>query len=279
MFVRYTLRTMSHATQSLPAPTVTRLFTTPIKGFALNEPDAVTLNENGAVGDRDFFILDDTQRLFSITRTGVFGGWRAHFDSEQDVLSLTSPDGQLLQDTVIEGPATVTDFWESRDVPGHVVGGRWSEQLSNIAGRPVVLVRTTRPGDGYDERPVTLAAEESVSELARATSSDPIDIRRFRMLINLAGVEPYEEETWSGLTVRIGSALLRMGGPVPRCNATTRNPDTGKRDLKTLKLIAESRGMRPNEFGEDLNLGAYASVIEPGSVRVGDAVLVEHSPS
>jgi uncharacterized protein YcbX len=64
-----------------------------------------------------------------------------------------------------------------------------------------------------------------------------------------------------------------MRGPVPRCNATTRNPDTGAKDLKTLQLIAQGRGMQPDEFGEDgLNLGAYADVIEPGVVSLGDPV-------
>ena len=38
---------------------------------------------------------------------------------------------------------------------------------------------------------------------------------------------------------------------MPRCNATTRNPDTGAKDLKTLGLIAEGRGMQPDEFGEE----------------------------
>ena len=64
-----------------------------------------------------------------------------------------------------------------------------------------------------------------------------------------------------------------MRGPVPRCNATTRNPDTGEKDLKTLRLIAEGRGMQPDEFGEEgLNLGAYADVVEPGVISVGDRV-------
>ena len=122
-------------------------------------------------------------------------------------------------------------------------------------------------------RAVTVVSEESVAELARVTNSEPIDIRRFRMLINISGVPAYEEETWHPRSVRIGTAVLKMRGPVPRCNATTRNPDSGAKDLKTLGLIAEGRGMQPDEFGEEaLNMGAYADVVEPGVVTVGDLV-------
>jgi len=259
--------------KTLPAvPTVTRLFTTSIKGFNLSEPSSVTLNANGAVGDCDFFLVDDKQELISITRTGAFASWRAEFDPEEGILTLTSRDDRVLEDKVVEGDAAVFDFWGSRDVRGQFVGDPWPTWLSEIAGQPVSLIRATQSGDAFDETAVTMLSEESVAELARATKTDSIDIRRFRMLINIAGGTAYEEEGWFPKPVRIGSAILQMRGPVPRCNATTRDPDTGKKDLKTLQLIAESRGKQPNEFGEDLNMGAYAEVIEPGVVSVGDRV-------
>lgn len=255
------------------APTVTRLFTTPIKGFSLGEPESVRLGITGADGDRDFFIVDSDHQLLSITRTGAFAGWRAQFDRDASVLTLVSSDGRVLEDKVVEGADAAVDFWESHTVPGHIVGGLWSPWLSEIAGQSVHLVRASEPGGANDVAAVTAVSEESIAELGRVTNAESIDIRRFRMLINLSGVAAYEEETWRPATVRIGSALLKMRGPVPRCNATTRNPDTGTKDLKTLRLLAEGRGMQPDEFGEDgLNLGAYADVVEPGVVSVGDRV-------
>jgi uncharacterized protein YcbX len=257
----------------MPVATVTRLFTTPVKGFALAEPDSVMLESSGAVGDRDFFVIDANQQLLSITRTGVFASWQARFDRDSDVLTLISSDGRVLEDKVTPGAGTVVDFWESHDVAGHVVGGPWSAWLSEIVGQPVQLVRANDPGGATDVTAVTVLSEESVAELARVTDSETIDPRRFRMLINVSGVAAFAEETWHPSTARIGSALVKMRGPVPRCNATTRNPDTGAKDLKTLQLIAQGRGMQPDEFGEDgLNLGAYADVIEPGVVSLGDPV-------
>ena len=264
---------MNVSPNGVSAPTVTRLFTTPIKGFSLGQPDSVTLGRTGAVGDRDFFVIDSNQELLSITKTGAFGGWHSQFDRDQGVLTLVSSDGRVLEDKVVRGPEVVVDFWESHEVPGHIVGGPWSAWLSEIAGQSVNLVRAAEPGGANDVTAVTVVSEETVAELGRATNTESIDIRRFRMLINLAGVDAYEEETWRPATARIGSALLQMRGPVPRCNATTRNPDTGVKDLKTLRLIAEGRGMQPDEFGEEgLNLGAYADVVEPGVISVGDRV-------
>ncbi|MCZ3389746.1 MAG: MOSC domain-containing protein [Actinomycetia bacterium] len=255
-------------------PQVTRLSTTPIKGFGLTHPDAIQLDTNGAVGDRDFFVVNPDADLFSITRTGVFAGWTAIFEPTTSVLSVTSPDGEVFRDDVVEGEGVVVDFWGSRDVTGHLVIGPWSEFLTKIAGQPVSLVRTQAPGAGFDERAVTLVSQESVAELGRLTDTPDIDLRRFRMLIDFSGVDPYEEETWNQQPLTVGSAVLLVRGAVPRCNATTRNPDTGTRDLKTLQLLSQGRGMTPNDFGEDLNMGVYADVLEPGVISVGDELVL-----
>ncbi len=256
------------------APTVTGLSTTPIKGFALNHPDRIELDRNGAVGDRDFFVVDDKLRLLSITRTGAFASWRASFDRADNLLHVTSEDGQRHEAPATGSTPLAVDFSGTRPIPGHLVEGPWNDWLSEIAGQPVFLVRTQTPGAAFDEYAMTLLSDESVAELAQHAPDGSIDPRRFRMLIGFGGVSAYAEETWRGQTVRIGSATLRIGGPVARCNATTRNPDSGESDLKTLHLIHEHRGRQPNEFGDGLNLGVYAEVVTPGTISVGDEISV-----
>jgi uncharacterized protein YcbX len=63
--------------------------------------------------------------------------------------------------------------------------------------------------------------------------------------------------------------VVRVGGPVDRCAMTTRDPDTGERDLDTLRLIKTYRGL--SERGT-IDFGVYAEIVEPGEVRVGDTV-------
>lgn len=258
----------------MPSPRVTTLFTTPVKGFALHSVASVDVDENGATGDRDFFMVDDEQSLVSITRIGTFASWRADFDRDTDTLTLTSPDGRILEAPTPSGEALVGQFYDDRVVPGHVVEGPWSEWLSDAADRPLRLIRAVESGGAFDEHPVTLLADESVAELGRHAPDGRLDARRFRMLIGFSGVEPYAEDTWNGHPLRIGTSELRVRGPVPRCNATTRNPDTGVRDVKTLRLIEAHRGSQPNDFGEGLNLGVYADVLTPGRIQVGDELHV-----
>ena len=64
------------------------------------------------------------------------------------------------------------------------------------------------------------------------------------MLLTLAGCAEHEEDGWDGRLLQIGAAVVRVGGPVPRCAVTTRDPDTGVRDLDTLRLIQGYRGVR-----------------------------------
>jgi uncharacterized protein YcbX len=250
-------------------PRVTRLSVTPVKGLALHHPEETTLDEHGVAANRRFYLVREDGRLFSGLHHGPLVRVRADWDEETDRLSLTFPDGRVVEDEVRLGESVHTDFWRRRDVPGRVVEGPWADALSAHASRRLRLVKADVPGAGVDVEPVTLVSEESVAELARQAGRDAVDGRRFRMLVDLAGCTPHEEDSWIGRRVRIGEALVEVGGPVPRCATTTRDPSTGERDFDTLREIAAYRGRRDDH---DIDFGVYARVLEPGRVRIGDAV-------
>jgi len=88
------------------------------------------------------------------------------------------------------------------------------------------------------------------------------------MLCELEGVAAHEEDTWRNRRVRVGEATLLVGDPTPRCAVPSASPDTGVRDRDVLRELIEKRG--PVE-GEAC-MGVYAEVLEPGLVRVGDAL-------
>jgi uncharacterized protein YcbX len=93
------------------------------------------------------------------------------------------------------------------------------------------------------------------------------------MLVEIDGVGAHEEDRWVGRRVRIGEALVMVYGHVGRCLVTCRDPDTGIPDLPTLDLLRSYRGQL--ETTEPLPFGIYGQVLEPGEVRLGDAVLPE----
>jgi uncharacterized protein YcbX len=104
---------------------------------------------------------------------------------------------------------------------------------------------------------------------AEAGVSEPVDGRRFRMLFEIDGVEPHEEDTWLGVQITIGEAVIVPLGDVGRCVVTTCDPDTAISDFDTLKLLA---GYRREGVTEPLPFGVYCDVAVPGRVRVGDSV-------
>ena len=139
------------------------------------------------------------------------------------------------------------------------------------SGTEVRLVVPDEPGAANDVEPITLVSLASVADLAWRSGAEDLDARRFRMTFDLEGCAAFEEDTWDGRTVRVGEALLSIGKPVPRCVVTTQDPGTGERDFPTLVAIKRARAI-PD--GAKLPFGVYAQVLEPGTVRVGDAVEV-----
>jgi uncharacterized protein YcbX len=121
----------------------------------------------------------------------------------------------------------------------------------------------------------------SLERLSRAEAPEhpgpgvPIDTRRFRMLIEIDGVEPHAEDAWLGRELEVGEARLRIHGNVGRCVTTTRGPDSGEVDRPTLKMLASYR--RDMETTEPLPFGVHGEVLRGGTVRVGDELLLDRS--
>lgn len=250
-------------------PTVARLNVTPVKSTALHHPERIRIERWGAVGNREFFFIDEDDRLVGGSKLGPLVRIRADHDAVADILRLRFPDGTDVEGSAADGAALEVNFW-GRPVTAHMIDGPWAEPLSRYAGRSLRLARVERSGDGNDVRPITLVSLASVEELARQGASEgPLDPARFRMTIEIDGLGPHEEDSWFARRVRVGDAVLIVADPVPRCVVTTQDPSTGERDFPTLSVIKRYRGTL--EDG-DLPFGVYASVEEPGEVAVGDPV-------
>jgi uncharacterized protein YcbX len=87
------------------------------------------------------------------------------------------------------------------------------------------------------------------------------------MLVELGGCEPFEEDTWEGRRLRLGEAVVKVMGPIPRCVVTTQGPETGEKDFPTLSAIARHRGRGRNGT---LDFGVYGTILEPGVAWVGE---------
>jgi uncharacterized protein YcbX len=249
---------------------VTRISIAPVKGLGLVHPDEVQLDKTGVLANRRFYIVDADGRRYGQIRNGRLVAVRPDYDPTADHLTLTFPDGTVAAGDVHLGDEVTTDFY-GRPVTGRLVRGPWSDALASAFGRPLRLVQAP-PGAAVDRGRghVSIISEGSLREFAQHAGRDePVDARRFRMLFQVDGVAPHAEEDWLKRRLQIGEAIVRIRGTVGRCAITTQNPDSGVPDLDTLRVLRDYRGFNTQR---ELDFGIYGEVLEPGRVRVGDAL-------
>ena len=251
---------------------VSRLSTTPIKGLKLHHPQSVHITDRGVVGDREFFLTDESGDMFSPAKTGELSGFSAVYDEPQSTLTIFENAVVIAQANVKLGEPTCGKFFSTWDIPGHFILGPWEEIFSERLGRPVKMIKAGPERSGTDVGRLTLVSDASFAALQSSAKLSELDGRRFRMNIEVEGADAHDEDTWLNREFTIGTAVIKAGGPVQRCVATTRNPDTGIIDLKTLKLIGDYRGRQESEFGLGFNFGIYAYCIKPGVISVGDKI-------
>jgi uncharacterized protein len=240
---------------------VAAIATTPVKGFALSSPEHVSLGVDGLEANRRFALLDERGERLRSSKHAWPCTVAADYDVETEHLNIRLPDGRTIAGTVATTEAVAFDY-HGHLVGAHVVAGPWIGPLSSLAGIPVRLVKLDRPG-GVQSEPVTLVSTASLRTIANEAGRD-VDARRFRMLFHVDGCAPHEEDEWLGRRVRIGEAVVRVVELVERCVVTTRDPETGRRDLDTLALLKGYRG--------SIDFGVRATVVEPGVVGVGGVV-------
>ncbi len=256
--------------------TVSRLSVTPVRGLALLHPDSVRVEQIGVLDDRRYTLLTADRRLFDGTKDGTLVQIRAELQHDPERLSLAFPDGPLVDGEIALGELKRVEVHQ-RVLAVRPVIGPWADAISAFVGRQLELVRAERSGAEPDRSPVSIVSEASVDELSRQSGLEHrLDSRRFRMLIEVAGAGPHEEDGWQGRLVRIGGSIIRVTRPDPRCVITTQDPATGLRDFPTLHAIRAYRGLRE---GRHLDFGVYADVVQPGQVHAGDAVTVLPGPS
>lgn len=248
--------------------TVSQLRASPVKGLNQTERSSLTLLADGIAEDRRFVIVDGGRALYGANLPELAGA-TADWNPADRALAIHFPDGETVTATVETGEETVASASGGRRVPGAFVEGPWAAAISARVGRPLALIET--PIGVASPGPITIIGDASIARVAQQLSiaAETLGNRRFKMSVEVAGTDAYAEDDWSGRELRIGEAVVRVGGQVPRCVLMTRDPVTAQRDYDVLRAILAHRPPMPS--GEP-PLGVYATVVQPGLIRVGDAV-------
>jgi uncharacterized protein YcbX len=224
-------------------------------------------------GDRRFWLVSGEGRLVNGKLCPQLMRIRPTWDEAAGRLTLRFPDGSEVTGVVRLG-ARVDPPLYGTPHRSRTVDGPWQDALSRFAGFPVTLLWSEQGavdrgagGGGW----MSIVSRASLERLGEEADAPHVDGRRFRMLFEIDGVGAHEEDTWLGLQVQIGEAVVRPLGDVGRCAVTKCDPDTGISDLDTLGALARYR--REGRI-ERLPFGVYGDVVVAGRVAVGHAVKV-----
>jgi uncharacterized protein len=253
--------------------TVTALSIAPVKGTQLRVVDRVRLDQAGVRENRRFYLIDEQDEMVNALRLGALNAIVSDYSEADRRLSLSFPGGPDLEGAVRLGDEVVTRFY-GEPMPARVVLGPWSQAITEHAGKSLRLVEAGAGGavDRGAEGAVTLMSRGSLERLAEQAECSGVDPRRFRMLIEVDGIGPHEEDDWVGRRLQVGEALLRGRGHVGRCAITNRHPETGESDFQTLKTLGTYR--REAKTTEPVAFGIYGEILRPGTISVGDTVSI-----
>ncbi len=145
-----------------------------------------------------------------------------------------------------------------------------TETGQSVSTLPVGLMA---PGTFQDLAPITLMTTASLRTAANAHPKGLWDPRRFRsnLLIEHAG-DGFVENDWVGRRIAVGDVVFEVTAATPRCIMTTLAQPDLPADTGILRTIARLNRVELKGFGSFACLGAYASVVTPGRVAIGDSV-------
>ena len=251
----------------MPLATVARFNVTPVKSTTLHHPDSIDLRRDGAVGDRRFlFARSDGTRLHGISKAPlmpIVSTWSV----VDERLTMRLPDGSSAEGSALPVGERVDIKLFDRTVPARTIDPVFTEALRRVVDDGTLSVfRVDEPEFAGGEHHASIISLASVADVGSRGGDVRLDPRRFRMLIELDGVEAYGEDGWRGRRLRVGGAVLRLGQRIHRCVMTNLAPDTGENDFDTLSALAQHR-----KVGTALLLGVYGDVEQPGRIGVGDA--------
>lgn len=164
------------------------------------------------------------------------------------------------------GAPTHADFEQEMRA---VFGRAPDEPLPDLTVFPPELFEYESPlGTYFDAFPLLLMTTRSLRTMQERHPESRFDVRRFRPNFVIATDETgdgFPETGWAGRRLRIGDAVLQATVTCPRCVMTTIGFADLPKDPGVMRaLVKESGGQ----------LGLYASVETPGTVRRGDPIVL-----
>jgi len=152
--------------------------------------------------------------------------------------------------------------------PQHAQLEEYWPDMEELANRDVVTDEGMPEGTFFDLAVLHVLTTSTLDRLRELNPRSRFEPRRFRpnLIIDTGGQEGFVENDWIGKTIAIGPEVrIQVTGPCPRCVMTTLSQADLPKDPAILKTAVQHNEAR---------IGAYASVVQTGTIRIGDKLSV-----
>jgi hypothetical protein len=255
----------------------------PVKSMMGEEVNAAFLTERGLFGDRSYALREsETGKVVSAKNPRKWPNmfrFRASYtsptvtDAALPPVSVMLPDGGVAvssgsdfapaisaalgrQVTLLAAPPQnpqLEEYWPDM------------EELSN---RDMVTEESMPPGTFFDLAILHVLTTGTLDRFRELNPCSRFEPRRFRpnLIIDTGERKGFVENDWVGKEIAIGPQVrIQVTGPCPRCVMTTLAQGDLPKDPEILRTAAKYN---------EVHVGVYASVVQTGTVRVGDSVTV-----
>jgi uncharacterized protein YcbX len=266
---------------------VVSLWRYPVKSMMGEDLNAADIHAGGLAGDRAFALIDRADAKIATAKNPR--KWPTLFDfraalangpaaaGKPPSVRITLPDGAIVnsdqpdvhgvlsaalrRDVMLAAAAsygqasTAEEYWPDIDGLDH---------------RDTVTGFALPEGTFFDAAVVHLLTTSTIDRLRELYPHGRFEVRRFRPNIVVQMVKDqaeFVENAWVGRVLAIGEEVrLNITGPCARCVMTTLAQGDLPKDDGILRTAAKHNAA---------NVGVYASVVQGGRVRRGDAVVIQ----
>lgn len=264
---------------------VVSLMRYPVKSMMGEELNACDITYHGVHGDRMYGVIDaQTGKLANAKNPKKWPTMFQHraqyvrpvsLEASLPPVQITLPAGEVVRsddrhvtevlsnsfqrEVTLQSPST-----EAVQFEGYV-----PNELKELDDHGTVFTRTSPEKTFFDIANIHLISTNTVESLQKLAMDSRIEPRRFRpnIIVQCSSDDLFPEEKWVGKTIAIGDEVrLKVLQPTKRCVMTTLAQGDLPNDINVLKtIVRENSG----------NVGIYAEVVQPGSVKVHDEVIIE----
>lgn len=251
-----------------PGPHVAMIYRYPVKGLSPEAMDQVVLEAGGVVPFDRAYAIENRPGRFDPAEP-------RHLPKINFLMLMRDERLATLQSRFDPHTETLAIFRQGKQVASGNLSTRIGRQLieqflaaymaDTLRGPPKIV---SAPGHSFSDmeaKCLHIVNLATVRELERAIgrSVDPV---RFRANIYLESVEPWQELSWLGRELAVGSTRLSVFHRTRRCDATNVDPVSGARDMAVPATLQRTWGHS--------DFGVYAKVTGAGRISVGDPVTV-----